>query len=180
MGWDEDLLKLEVRDVQTSGYDLALTGFNTKELDDLLLAEIQPEDAVPPLPALIVPMLLASPSVRLLVCDPHFLDYTRIFGQLIARHATQLRCRTASYRETQLLQPAGSDFDIGEHDVEAGGAELSGARPQVFRCVRRAAQRSEGEGRRSPGRRHAARRRARRDPAASRPGPRPSRTAHTA
>src|SRR6202049_5034437 len=35
--WDEELLALELLDLQTSGLDLALTGFDTKEIDDLLL-----------------------------------------------------------------------------------------------------------------------------------------------
>jgi len=33
--WDDDLLKLELMDLQTSDYDLALTGFDTKEIDSL-------------------------------------------------------------------------------------------------------------------------------------------------
>jgi DNA modification methylase len=48
--WDEDLLKLELLDLQTSDYDLALTGFDTKEIDDLILNDIADEDAVPPVP----------------------------------------------------------------------------------------------------------------------------------
>jgi DNA modification methylase len=49
--WDEDLLKLELLDLQTSDYDLALTGFNSKEIDDLLLNDVPDEDAVPPVSA---------------------------------------------------------------------------------------------------------------------------------
>jgi DNA modification methylase len=48
--WDEDLLKLELLDLQTSDYDLALTGFDTKEIDDLILNDVADEDAVPPVP----------------------------------------------------------------------------------------------------------------------------------
>jgi len=48
--WDEDLLKLELLDLQTSDYDLALTGFDTKEIDDLTLNDVADEDAVPPVP----------------------------------------------------------------------------------------------------------------------------------
>jgi DNA modification methylase len=48
--WDDDLLKLELLDLQTSDYDLALTGFDTKEIDDLILNDIADEDAVPPVP----------------------------------------------------------------------------------------------------------------------------------
>jgi hypothetical protein len=49
--WDEDLLKLELMDLQTLGCDLVLTGFDTKEIDDLLLNDVPDEDAVPPVPA---------------------------------------------------------------------------------------------------------------------------------
>jgi DNA modification methylase len=48
--WDEDLLALELLDLKTSDYDLALTGFDTKEIDDLILNEVTDEDAVPPVP----------------------------------------------------------------------------------------------------------------------------------
>jgi DNA modification methylase len=48
--WDEELLALELLDLQTSEFDLALTGFDTKELDDLILDDTPAEDAVPPLP----------------------------------------------------------------------------------------------------------------------------------
>jgi ParB-like chromosome segregation protein Spo0J len=48
--WDEELLTLELQDLQTSNLDLALTGFDAKEIEDLLLTNIQAEDAVPPLP----------------------------------------------------------------------------------------------------------------------------------
>ena len=48
--WDEELLALELGDLQTSDYDLALTGFDTKEIDDFLLKGAPEEDAPPPLP----------------------------------------------------------------------------------------------------------------------------------
>ncbi|HEX4772184.1 MAG TPA: DNA modification methylase [Bryobacteraceae bacterium] len=48
--WDEELLALELRDLQTSDFDLALTGFDAKELDELLMANTQPEDEAMPLP----------------------------------------------------------------------------------------------------------------------------------
>jgi DNA modification methylase len=34
--WDDELLSLELQDLRGSGFDLALTGFDTKEIDDLL------------------------------------------------------------------------------------------------------------------------------------------------
>ena len=48
--WDEELLALELRDLQISDFDLALTGFDAKEIDELLMANTQPEDDAPPLP----------------------------------------------------------------------------------------------------------------------------------
>jgi ParB-like chromosome segregation protein Spo0J len=49
--WDEELLALELQELNEAEFDLSLTGFDPKELDDLLLA---PEDdeanAVPPVP----------------------------------------------------------------------------------------------------------------------------------
>jgi hypothetical protein len=38
-------------DLQTSDYGLALTGFDTKDIDDLILNDVADEDAVPPVPA---------------------------------------------------------------------------------------------------------------------------------
>src|ERR1019366_2122559 len=37
--WDEELLALELQDLQASDYDLSLTGFDSKEIDDLLLSD---------------------------------------------------------------------------------------------------------------------------------------------
>src|SRR5580692_8753365 len=48
--WDDDLLKLELMDLQASDYDLALTGFDTKEIDELILNDVPDEDALPPVP----------------------------------------------------------------------------------------------------------------------------------
>ena len=48
--WDEELLSLELLDLQTSEFDLALTGFDSKEIDDLFCNDIPDEDATPPLP----------------------------------------------------------------------------------------------------------------------------------
>lgn len=50
--WDEELLSLELQELKAAEFDLSLTGFDPKELDDLL---ILPEDddranAAPPLP----------------------------------------------------------------------------------------------------------------------------------
>src|SRR5688572_20989998 len=50
--WDEELLALELSDLKDCDFDLSLTGFDTRELDDLLAI---PDDddaanAVPPVP----------------------------------------------------------------------------------------------------------------------------------
>src|ERR1700688_2120544 len=64
--WDEELLALELLDLKTSDYDLSLTGFDSKEIDDFLLGDIPDEDAVPPLP--VHPVTGAG---DLWLCGPH-------------------------------------------------------------------------------------------------------------
>jgi DNA modification methylase len=49
--WDEELLAIELLDLQTSGFDVSLTGFDANEVDDFLLNDTPDEDAAPPLPA---------------------------------------------------------------------------------------------------------------------------------
>jgi len=53
-GWDIDLLKIEVADLEEDGFDLELLGFDSKMLDSLLEPEVSEgltdEDAVPELP----------------------------------------------------------------------------------------------------------------------------------
>jgi len=49
--WDEELLALELKDIQAADFDLALTGFDGKELDDLLAIDDEEKaNAAPPLP----------------------------------------------------------------------------------------------------------------------------------
>jgi len=49
--WDEELLALELREIQASDLDLALTGFDPGEIDDLLALEDEERaNAAPPLP----------------------------------------------------------------------------------------------------------------------------------
>jgi DNA modification methylase len=48
--WDDELLALELADLQASDFALDLTGFDTKEIDDLLLDDPPEENAAPPLP----------------------------------------------------------------------------------------------------------------------------------
>jgi site-specific DNA-methyltransferase (adenine-specific) len=53
-GWDMDFLKLELQDLEDADFDLSLTGFDDKELDQLLAPPIEEgltdEDAVPEVP----------------------------------------------------------------------------------------------------------------------------------
>jgi DNA methylase/ParB-like nuclease domain len=48
--WDEDLLAAELMDLQTSDYDLSLTGFDSKEIDEYLLKDAPAQDVTPELP----------------------------------------------------------------------------------------------------------------------------------
>ena len=49
--WDEELLARELQDLQGLEFDLNFTGFDSKEIDDLLLDDAPEEDAAPALPA---------------------------------------------------------------------------------------------------------------------------------
>jgi len=50
-GWDEELLALELQELNAADYDLDLTGFSSKEIDDLLaLPEEERVNEVPALP----------------------------------------------------------------------------------------------------------------------------------
>ena len=48
--WDEDLLAAELLELQTSDYDLSLTGFDSKEIDDYLLKDAPDGDVTPEVP----------------------------------------------------------------------------------------------------------------------------------
>src|ERR1700719_1082390 len=55
--WDEELLALELLDIQKADFDLGLTGFDVKEIDDLLVScnsERGHEDHVPDVPEVAV------------------------------------------------------------------------------------------------------------------------------
>jgi DNA modification methylase len=66
--WDDELLALELQELNEADFDLSLTGFDTKELDDLLAdpADDAAADAAPPLPADPV-----SRAGDLWLCGPH-------------------------------------------------------------------------------------------------------------
>ena len=42
-GWDEELLSVEMQELQELGFDLSMTGFDEKELTDLLGADADGE-----------------------------------------------------------------------------------------------------------------------------------------
>ena len=49
--WDEELLALELQELNAADFDLSLTGFDPKEIDDLLaLPDEEEANAAPPLP----------------------------------------------------------------------------------------------------------------------------------
>ena len=48
--WDEELLTLELQELEAADYDLALTGFEMKEIEEYLAHEAPDEDVVPPVP----------------------------------------------------------------------------------------------------------------------------------
>ncbi len=64
--WDDELLALELRDLKSQGFDLLLTGFDSKEIDKFFWPDIADEDAAPPLPA--DPVTGAG---DLWLCGPH-------------------------------------------------------------------------------------------------------------
>jgi hypothetical protein len=66
--WDEELLALELQELNAADFDLSLTGFDPKELDDLLIPpeEIERENATPPLPEIPV-----SRAGDLWLCGDH-------------------------------------------------------------------------------------------------------------
>jgi len=50
--WDDEALALELQELAALDFNLDLTGFDPKEIDDLLLSDEDDQaDAVPPLPA---------------------------------------------------------------------------------------------------------------------------------
>jgi DNA modification methylase len=66
--WDNELLAFELQELHVAAFDLHLTGFDIKEIDDLL---VSPEDddlanATPPLP-----LIPVSRAGDLWVCGPH-------------------------------------------------------------------------------------------------------------
>src|SRR5260370_32014927 len=67
-GWDDELLRIQLAELKESDFDLSLTGFDPKTLDDLLLSPVDDDAAntVPPLPAHPV-----SQAGDLWLCGPH-------------------------------------------------------------------------------------------------------------
>ena len=66
--WDDELLALELQELNEADFDLSLTGFDPKEIDDLLLDDSADDKAneIPPVPE--------NPVARpgdLWLCGPH-------------------------------------------------------------------------------------------------------------
>jgi len=78
--WDDELLAQELRDIEESGLDIALTGFDSKEIDDLLasLEEEEPSDKVPLPPAV--------PASR--TGDLFFVDHTASYAETLRKRPT--------------------------------------------------------------------------------------------
>jgi DNA modification methylase len=56
-GWDNEMLKIELQDLEVDGFDLSLTGFELDEIGDLLaepITGLTDEDAVPEVPVVAV------------------------------------------------------------------------------------------------------------------------------
>src|SRR5260370_14211479 len=96
--WDEDLLSLVLQELNASDFDLSLTGFDPREIDELLaIPEEEEANAVPPVPenpvsrpgdlwlcgkhrilcgdstsAEAVAKLLGDRKPKLMVTDPHY------------------------------------------------------------------------------------------------------------
>jgi DNA modification methylase len=65
--WDDELLAQELRDLEEFGFDVALTGFDSKEIDDLMesLDDDQADEVPPP------PVDPISRTGDLWLCGPH-------------------------------------------------------------------------------------------------------------
>jgi hypothetical protein len=124
-GWDEDMLALEIKDLQSMDYDLDLLGFNTDDLDELLaLGEATPEgeteaDAVPEVQAEVVTQpgdVWVLGKHRVMCGDSTSADHVatllggacRILWLLIRRMASSTTQTGATTRYAQMsLLPAG-------------------------------------------------------------------------
>ena len=87
--WDEELLGLELSELKDLDFDLSLTGFDTREIDEFLAGPDVDEDAdaVPP-----VPDLPASKLGDLWLCGNHWV----LCGDATAPDAVARLCGTAA------------------------------------------------------------------------------------
>jgi DNA modification methylase len=119
--FDEDLLALELQELTEADFDLSLTGFDPREIDDLLMNETahpEREEVIPEAPA--VPV---SQAGDLWLCGPHRV----LCGDATSTDAVQ---RVLSGAKPFLMQtdpPYGVSYDPGwrvEHD--GGGRHALG------------------------------------------------------
>ena len=62
--WDLELLGAEFLELTAMNFDLSLTGFDTREIDQFTLSVNPAEDAVPPVPEVPVTRLWRRPPLR--------------------------------------------------------------------------------------------------------------------
>ncbi len=85
--WDDELLAQELKDIVDAGYDIEHTGFDSKEIDDLL-ATLDPEQEAELVPE--PPAIPVSRTGDLWLCGPHWVlcgdstsaeDVSRLLGE---------------------------------------------------------------------------------------------------
>jgi DNA modification methylase len=113
--WDEVLLALELKEIQEADYDLSLTGFDTREIDELLLGE-EPdaqEDVVPDLPD--NPVTNAG---DLWLCGPHRV----LCGDSCQENAVLRLCGAAKPNLMATDPPYGVSYDASWRVEVDGGS----------------------------------------------------------
>jgi DNA modification methylase len=118
--WDTELLSLEMLDLKGLDFDLNLTGFDVREIDELLLGD-EPdaqEDAVPDLPE--------NPATRtgdLWLCGPHRV----LCGDSCQENAASRLCGPARPNLMATDPPYGVSYDPSWRvEVDGGGRHAVG------------------------------------------------------
>ena len=113
-GWDNEMLKIELQDLDLEGFDLTLTGFNLDEIADFLLdptVGLTDEDAVPDVPA--VPVTVEGDvwmlgRHRLMCGDSTSIDAVE---RLMAGQKADLCFTSPPYAQQRDYKAAISDWD---------------------------------------------------------------------